>query len=144
MAKTITFRVINNRFLFRCSKCGAKRRLSAPPHLRQKNIRCFSCEEMNKCAFNRRVTPREQQSGKAVLITSAGKEVDINLLDISSKGVGVELSIQGLRSRVVKIGDKIQLICGWNPRLFSGRQYIVQNIREQKVGIKVLEIGSFA
>jgi len=144
MAKTIVFRVVNNRFLFRCTSCGAKRRLSAPPHLRQKIIRCFKCHEINKCAFNRRVTPREQQSGKAVLITSAGKEVDINLIDISSKGVGVELSIQGLRSRVVKIGDQIQLICSWNPRLFSRNRYIVQNIREQKVGIKVLEVGTFS
>jgi hypothetical protein len=77
------------------------------------------------------------------LTTSSGKEIDIHLTDISSKGVGAELSIQGLRARAVKVGDQIQLTCNWNPRLFSGNRFVVQNIREQKVGIKILEIGTY-
>jgi hypothetical protein len=143
MPKTTLCKVVNNRFLFRCSSCGAKRRMSAPPHLRRKNIRCYKCATMNTCAFNRRITPREQQSGKAVLLTTEGREVDINLTDISSKGIGVELSIKALRSRAVRIGDQVQLICNWNPKLFAGSRFVIQNIRDQRVGIRKLETGEF-
>ena len=142
MAGTTTFQVINNRFLFRCTNCGAKRRLSAPPHLRRKNIRCFKCGELNKCGFNRRTTPRQQQSGKALLITKDGRELDITLTDISSRGIGLELSIKAMRSRAIKVGDPVQLICNWNPRLFSGCRFVVRNIKEQRVGVKKLDPGT--
>lgn len=99
---------------------------------------------MTPCAFNRRVTPREQQTGKAILITRSGKELDINLTNISAKGVGLELSIKALRSRAVKIGDHVQLVCKWNPGMFGGTRFIVQNMRDQKVGIKKLEVDMLA
>jgi len=136
MARTKTFQVINNRFLLRCDACGSKRRLFVAPHLKQKNIRCPKCGEINKCAFNRRITPRTLQTGKAVLTTRSGKEIDVHLTDVSSKGFGIELSFRDLHARVIKEGDQVQLVCNWNPALTRGSQFIVQNIREQRVGIK--------
>ena len=144
MGRTKIYRVIDNRFLFCCSSCQAKRRLFVAPHLRRKNIRCHKCGEINICSFNRRLTPREHQTGKALLITSAGKEVEVDLTDISHKGLGMEISIKALRSRAVKIGDQVQLICSWNPGLFKGARYIVQNIRGQKVGVKKLDPGKLS
>jgi hypothetical protein len=141
MGKTTIFPVINNRFLFRCASCGAKRRLSVSQQVRQKNVRCHKCQEITKCAFNRRITPRESQTGKVILVTSSGKEVDVTLTDASSKGIGLELSIKALRSRAVKVGDTVQIVCNWNPALFSGSNFIVKNIREQRVGIKKIIPG---
>ncbi len=141
MGRTKIFRVIDNRFLFCCSSCQAKRRLFVAPHLRQKNIRCHKCGEINPCSFNRRLVQREHQTGQAVLITSGGKEVDVDLTDISHKGLGMEISIKALRSRAVKIGDEVRLVCNWNPGLFKGTRYLVQNIRDQKVGLKKLDPG---
>ena len=109
--------------------------------IRQKSIRCHSCGKMTKCAFNRRITQRELQSGKIALIGRTGKEVEVNLTDISSKGVGIELSIRALRSRPVKVGDQVQLVCGWNPRLFSGIRFVVRNIKDQKIGLKKINPG---
>jgi hypothetical protein len=96
---------------------------------------------MTKCAFNRRITQRELQTGKIVLISRSGREIDVNLTDISSKGIGIELSIKALRSRAVRIGDQVQLACGWNPRLFSGSRFIVKNIKDLKVGLKKIVPG---
>ncbi|HHD56832.1 MAG TPA: hypothetical protein ENK89_04045 [Desulfobulbaceae bacterium] len=86
---------------------------------------------------------RELQSGKAVLITNSGKDVEIFLSDVSSKGIGFEMSIRAMRSRAIKIGDQIQVYCSWSPRLLSNSRYVVQNIRGQRVGVKRLEQGMF-
>ena len=141
MGKTITFRMIKNRFLFKCSHCNAKRSMVVHARIRQKNIRCHICGEMTKCAFNRRVTQREMQTGKIMLVSGSGKEVDVNLMDISTKGVGIEVSVKALRARAVKIGDQVQLACGWNPRLFSGSRFVVKNIIDRKVGLKKIIPG---
>lgn len=106
-----------------------------------KNIRCHKCGELNSCAFNRRHPPREQQSGLALLQTREGKQVEDNLTDVSQKGLGLEISIRALRSRSLKVGDRVHVICNWNPGLFKGEHFIVQNIRNQKVGIRKLAEG---
>jgi len=141
MGKTINFRLIKNRFLFKCSHCEAKKSMVVHARIRQKSIRCHSCGKMTKCAFNRRITQRELQTGKVVLISSSGREIDVNLTDISTKGIGIELSMKALRSRAVKPGDQVQLICGWNPRLFSGSRFVVKNIKDLKVGLKKIIPG---
>lgn len=143
MGKTKTFRVLNNRLQFRCLSCGAKRTFAVPPHLRQRTIRCHKCGETTKCSFNRRVTLRELQSGKAVLTTDQGRDVDIFLTDISTKGVGFELSIRDARTHVLKIGDQIKLNCSWNQRLLGGDRFVVQNINGQRVGVKKVAGGLF-
>ncbi len=141
MGKTKTFRVIKNRLQFRCLNCGAKRTFAIPPHLRGRNIRCHKCGEITKCSFNRRVTLRELQSGKAVLITDQGIEVDIFLTDMSIKGIGFELPVRAARARVIKIGDQVRLSCRWNRRLLSGSRFVVQNINGQRVGVKKVDGG---
>ena len=143
MGKTKTFRVVNRRFQFKCDECGAKRYMTAPAHLRRRNIRCHKCGEIVKCSFNRRATLRELQSGKAIVLTSSGKEVEINLSDVSSKGIGFEMSMRAMRSRVIKIGDKIQFSCSWSPGLLGNSRYTVRNIRGQRVGVQKLELGQF-
>ncbi len=143
MGKARMFRVVNHRFQFKCDKCGTRRYMAVPIHLRQRSVRCHKCGEIVKCSFNRRETLRELQSGKAILITSSGKDVEINLSDVSSKGIGFEMSIRAMRSRAIKIGDQIQVYCSWSPRLLSNNRYVVQNIRGQRVGVKKLEQGSF-
>jgi hypothetical protein len=82
---------------------------------------------------------RELQTGKAILITNSGKDVEIYLSDVSSKGIGFEMSIRAMRSRAIKIGDQIQVYCSWSPRLLSNSRFVVQNIRGQRVGVKKLE-----
>lgn len=139
MGKTKTFRIINNRLQFRCASCGAKRSFSIPPHLRGKNIRCHKCGEITRCSFNRRGTLRELQSGKAILITDHGKEVDIFLTDMSTKGIGFELSLKAARARVIQVGDQVRLHCSWNQHLLSGSRFVVQNINGQRVGVKKME-----
>ena len=86
---------------------------------------------------------RELQSGKAVLITSSGKDVEIELSDVSSKGIGFEMSIRAMRSRAIKIGDQIQVYCSWSPRLLGQRRFVVQNINGRRVGVKKIEKGLF-
>ncbi len=139
MGKTKTFRVVNHRFQFKCDKCGAKRYMAVPARLRQRSVRCHKCGEIIRCSFNRRATLRELQTGNAVLITSSGKDVEINLSDVSAKGIGFEMSIRAMRSRVIKIGDQIQVYCNWSPRLLGSSRYVVQNIRGRRVGVKKLE-----
>jgi len=143
MGKAKTFRVVNHRFQFKCDKCGTRKYMAIPSHLRQRSVRCHKCGEIVRCSFNRRATLRELQSGKAVLITNSGKDVEIFLSDVSSKGLGFEMSIRAMRSRAIKIGDQIQVYCSWSPRLLSNSRYVVQNIRGQRVGVKKLEQGMF-
>ncbi len=143
MGRTKTFRVINQRFQFKCDKCGAKRYMAVPLRLRRRSVRCHKCGEIVNCSFNRRATLRESQSGKAVLITGSGKDVEIDLTDVSSKGIGFEMSIRAMRSRAIKIGDQVQIYCSWSPCLLGNNRYVVQNIRGQRVGVKKLEQGQY-
>ena len=117
--------------------------MAAPDHLRQRSVRCHKCGEIVRCSLNRRATLRELQSGKAILLTSSGKEAEIELSDVSSKGIGFELTIRAMRSRVIKIGDHIQVYCNWSSRFQGNSRYVVRNIRGQRVGVKKLERGQY-
>ncbi len=141
MGKTRTFRVINNRLQFRCPGCGTKKNITVPPSLRRRNIRCHRCGEVTRCVFNRRALLRELQTGKAVLITNTGRELDINLYDISPRGIGFEMAIGAARTRAVSVGDQIRLRCSWNQRLLGGGRFVVQNIRGQRVGVRKMVVN---
>ncbi len=136
MGKTITFRVVNNRMQFRCSACGAKRNITVPPKLRRKNMRCHKCDKITKCVLNRRLRPRELHSGKIYLSTIEGKEIEVNLYDISATGIGMDIPIGAARSRLLKIGTQVRLRCTWNPHLLGRSRYEVKNIQERRVGVK--------
>jgi len=135
MGKAKEYRVVNNRMLFRCPECGAKRN-SAVHNVRKKSIRCHKCEVIAKCLFNRRINQREFQSGKALLITRGGKELEVSLFDISLSGVGFELPLGVSYARLLTIGQEVQLRCNWNARLFPHGRFIVQSIKGRRIGVK--------
>lgn len=136
MAKTITFRVINNRLLFKCTFCQAKKMISLPKDIHRKSIRCHKCGELSHCFLNHRLTFRESQAGKAVLVLNDGREVNIDLNDISPGGVGFEIPSG---SRGVSLGQEVRLKCTWNSRLLNQGGYVVRNIKGRRIGVELVE-----
>jgi len=136
MAKTVTVKVVNNRLLFRCPACRARRNIAILPNLRQKAITCHKCHEITRCILNRRTQPRNLQSGKVVITTTDQKEAEVLLHDISSDGVGFELPF-GLRKTLrISLGSHIRFKCSWNQKLFGSNTYEVKSIIGQRVGVK--------
>lgn len=140
MAKSVIFKVINNRMQFRCSACKAKRNVTIPADIRTKSIRCHKCAELTRCIFNRRVRPRENQSGSIILTTSAGKEVDVMLHDLSTEGLGFDIPVGSARTYRIGIGNQVRLRCAWNPRLIPTTAFIVKNIKGQRVGLRTKKL----
>lgn len=134
MRKTKEFRVINRRFQFKCPSCGGRRNFFVND-LRRKSIKCFKCGQSTRCVFNRRTDKRIYQSGKIILTTRAGKELEVNLKDLSYYGAGLEIPA-GVSSSFLSVGQEVSLKCSWNPQLVSRRRFIVQNINGQQVGVK--------
>ncbi len=134
MGKTKTFRVENGRMLFKCHLCQGKRMFAVAPGVRMRSLRCSKCGESTRCIFNRRQEQRELQSGTVLLQTSDGRELMVDLFDISLKGVGFDLSIRDLNK--VAIGRDVQFKCSWNPQLFSQGRYVVRSITGQRVGVQ--------
>jgi uncharacterized Zn finger protein len=132
MTKTKEFRVQDRRLLFKCPSCGARRN-SIIPDIRRKTIRCHSCGEMIKCLFDRRPEPRTSHAGRLLMKTRDGREIEVILKDISSRGIGIELP-NGKFLRHLSVGDEILLSCSWNPNLIADPRYIVRNIRGFRVG----------
>jgi DNA-directed RNA polymerase subunit RPC12/RpoP len=136
MAKTITYRVVNNRLLFKCPSCSSRRMLSLPADIHRKSIRCHKCGEIAHCFLNRRQMPRESQAGKAVLVFSDGRELNIELYDISAGGVGFDVQ-NG--SRGVSVSQEVRLKCAWNPRLLDQCRYVVRNVNGRRVGVQSID-----
>lgn len=137
MGRMIVFRVINNRMQFKCSSCAAKRNFPVQSSIRSKNMRCHKCDAITRCVLNRRITPRELHSGKAVMITGEGKEIAVNVHDIAMNGgIGLDIPIRAARARTVKIGQEVRFNCKWNPRLLGSGRFKVINCNGQRVGIK--------
>ena len=134
MGKTILFKVTNNRFQFRCSACTAKRNLTIPQNVRRKNIRRHGCGEVVKCSFNRRCTIRESLSGKIIATLHAGKDLDVNLYDLSQNGIGIDVPVQTARLNRPAIGNIIRFRCAWNPKMLPPCSYVVKNIKGQRIG----------
>jgi hypothetical protein len=88
------------------------------------------------CRLNRRYRCRSQQTGKVLLITQAGRELEINLNDISESGVGFDVPIGIARAKVVTLGEEVRIRCSWNSRLFGNSRFVVQNVQGQRVGAK--------
>lgn len=136
MAKSLIFKVVNNRLQFRCSTCKAKRNVTIPPDIRTKSIRCHKCADLTRCIFNRRVHPRENQSGIVILQTSAGREIDVMLNDLSMEGLGFNIPVGSARTYQIGLGNEVRLRCTWNSRLIPNTAFIVKNIKGQRVGLK--------
>lgn len=136
MARTQTYSIINNRVHFKCPSCGTRKYLAAPRDLRRRSIRCHKCGERTKCLFNRRDRPRENQVGKAMLVLHTGNEIEIDLRDISMRGIGFDLPYGSARK--VSVRQVVSFKCNWNPRLIGNARYIIRSIDGQRVGAEKL------
>jgi len=132
MAKTKEFRVQNRRLLFKCPSCGARRN-SIIPDIRRKTIRCSNCGEVVRCLFNRRPEQRTYRAGKLTLKTRDGREFEVALKDLSSRGIGFELPA-GKVLKHLSVGHEIHLFCAWNSNLLSESRYVIRNINGLRVG----------
>jgi hypothetical protein len=133
MPKSRTFQVNEGRMLFKCSSCKFKKTISVVPGLRRKTVGCQRCGEITFCAIDRRRAQRTNQGGR-VFVVVGSNTVEVNLLDISLKGVGLEMNV---RSRLkIVVGQEIILKCSWNPLLFKQERYIVKSVRGIKVGLE--------
>ncbi|HKJ64044.1 MAG TPA: hypothetical protein VJ969_01485 [Desulfopila sp.] len=134
MARNKPYQVKDNRIRFKCEECGAKRTLAVPSNVRSRSIKCHRCGTFARCALNRRQYPRQQQTGKVVMILRGGKEITIDLHDISENGVGINTGPGG--GRMLRLKEEVQFKCNWNSRLFSSGRYVVKNIHGDRIGIK--------
>lgn len=137
MPKTKEFRVQDRRLLFKCPSCGA-RRTSIIPDIRRKSIRCHNCGEITRAIFNRRPEQRVYHAGKLTLKTREGRELEVTLKDLSSKGIGFELPT-GKALKLLKVGHEIHLTCAWNSSLLPDPRYVVRNINGLRVGAEKLK-----
>jgi hypothetical protein len=134
IGKTKEFRVFNKRFQFTCPFCAAKRSFFIS-NLRRKNIKCFNCGESIRCLFNRRTDKRNYQSGKIILTTRAGRDLEVYLKDLSFRGAGVEVPA-GVPLGFLSVGEEVSLKCTWNSQLITNRRFVIQNIKGQQIGVK--------
>ena len=132
MPKTKEFKVLDRRLLFKCPACGARRN-SIIPDIRRKSIRCHHCGEITRCLFNRRPDERVYHAGKLNLRTQEGKEIEVALKDISSRGIGFEV-LAGKALKMLSVGKEIYLTCPWNPNLIPDGRDVVRNISGVRVG----------
>ncbi|EKD40002.1 MAG: hypothetical protein ACD_75C00208G0002 [uncultured bacterium] len=132
MAKLRTFRVVNGRVLFKCHACQGKRMITVAPGVRTRSMHCAQCGEITRCMLNRRQLEREQQSGRILLLTGDGRQIEVDLVDISRDGVGIDVSTRDIMK--IALGRDLLLKCPWNPQLLGQGRYVVKSIRGQRVG----------
>ena len=70
------------------------------------------------------------------LKTRDGKEINVMMRDMSSRGIGFEV-LKGKDLRAIKKGQEISLTSHWNPRLIPKARFKVQNINGFRVGVMV-------
>ncbi len=141
MGKTQTYHVIGNRIRFICTACKTRRNSIVQRNIRKKNIRCSACGEVTKCILDRRARRREQHSGKIIMITQGGRNLDVFLHDISASGVGLDIPIKALRSRKITAGRRVRFKCSWNPHLFNNGNFVISNINGQRIGVQKIGLG---
>ena len=137
MPKTKEFKIQDRRLLFKCPSCGARRN-SIIPDIRRKTVRCHNCGEITRCLFNRRPDQRVYHAGKLILKTRDGREVEVTLKDLSSRGIGFELPT-GKSLKLLSVGHEINLTCSWNPNLIPDARYVVRNINGLRIGAEKLK-----
>jgi len=89
---------------------------------------------MTRCLFNRRPELRESQSGMLTLKTREGKEIQVMMRDISSRGIGFEV-LKGKDLRLLRRGHEISLESNWSPAMIPKSRFRVQNINGFRVGV---------
>ncbi|SDO36161.1 hypothetical protein [Desulforhopalus singaporensis] len=136
MAKKRTYRVVDGRMNFVCPECHTRRLVGVSPHLKNRSIKCHKCSTVVSCTLNRRETIREQQFGKVLLTRYDRSVVEVNLLDISTWGVGFELPFRELKK--LSVGERIEFRCPWNPKLLGSSAYVIRAINGRRVGAERL------
>lgn len=108
---------------------------AVPPNIRSRSFRCHKCGDITRAVLNRRVAPREQQRGKAMVTTSDGREMEVDLFDISLYGVGFEISLR--EAGKISVGKELKFKCPWNPQLLSRGRYVIKSINGRRVGAEM-------
>ncbi|WP_136806851.1 hypothetical protein [Desulfosediminicola flagellatus] len=66
------------------------------------------------------------------MITNQGKEIEIDLHDVSMDGLGFDLPISA--ARALRVQQEVQFKCSWNPRLLGSSRFVVRSIQGRRVG----------
>jgi hypothetical protein len=66
------------------------------------------------------------------MITSQGKEIEIDLHDVSMNGLGFDLPVNAVRALSVR--QEVRFKCTWNPRLLAGNRFVVRSIKGRRIG----------
>lgn len=139
--RSITFQVVHHKIRFKCHACNIKKYMAIPSEVRRRSIRCPNCGAITKGLMNRRKRPRDQQYGKCLLTTIGGKEIEIDLHDISQSGIGFDLPFKS--ARTLSLRQQFFLKCQWNPNLFGNNKYVIKSIKGRRVGAEKITISNF-
>ncbi|MCF8056471.1 MAG: RlpA-like double-psi beta-barrel domain-containing protein [Desulfocapsa sp.] len=91
--------------------------------------------------LNRREHPRERLSGKIIMITSEGKEVDVFLSDKSAGGAGLDVSTAAIRKNRIAAGQEVRFRCSWSPTILGTGSFVIVNIHGERIGVKKIIRG---
>lgn len=99
-------------------------------------MQCSKCGEITKCIVDRRAKPRTLHGGKIVMVTQEGTDLEVYLHDISVDGIGIDIPAKTMRSSKLKKGRRVKFKCNWNPGLFTNGSFVVNNIKDQRIGVE--------
>jgi hypothetical protein len=99
-------------------------------------MRCTNCGEVTTCMIDRRARPRTLQGGKLMMVTQGGIDLEVSLHDHSVDGIGIDIPAKTLRSSNIKAGRQVRFKCSWNPRLINNGSFVVNNIKDQRIGVE--------
>ena len=68
------------------------------------------------------------------MILPGGKEIPVDLNDVSDGGVGVNAALGG--GRMLNLSWEVKLKCSWNSGLFSNGRYVIKSIKGDRIGIE--------
>lgn len=70
------------------------------------------------------------------MIFNNGREMPIDLYDISTGGVGFELPSG---STGISVRQVVRLKCAWNPRLLDQGRFVIRSIQGRRVGVESVD-----
>jgi hypothetical protein len=78
------------------------------------------------------------QSGKVLVLTESGDEIEAFLTDVSHNGVGFSMLAGSSGSKQLTIGRKVRFKCGWNSQLLGNDSFMIRSVKGQKIGAQKL------
>jgi len=70
------------------------------------------------------------------MITPGGVDMEVSFHDISVNGIGIDMPVKTIRSSNLKAGRRVRFKCNWNPRLVNNSNFVVNNIKDQRIGVE--------